>query len=155
VVTLILAENAIVAVLAAVGIFGWVWMAIPVGILALWLVACRLMVRRERVELPVVRRASAGPAPQAAEQQRDPDATQDIPAVTDAAPDDPDSWDPVPVTLPTYVSKPVASRSVRTIDLDSTGVWTSGRSEADSALVRDAAPADDESGSEDQRALGS
>lgn len=48
-------------------------------------------------------------------------------------------WDPVPVTLPTYVDKaPAARRSVRTIDLDSTGVWTSGRSESDSALAREA-----------------
>ncbi len=48
-------------------------------------------------------------------------------------------WDPVPVTLPTYVTKePAARRSVRTIDLDSTGVWTSGRSEIDSALARGA-----------------
>ena len=48
-------------------------------------------------------------------------------------------WDPVPVTLPTYVGKaPAAPRTVRTIDLDSTGVWTSGRSESDSALAREA-----------------
>jgi hypothetical protein len=157
VVTLILAENAVVAVLAAFGVFGWVWMAIPVGLLAAWLVACRLMVRRERAELPVVRRTGtaepvAGPEAQAA------DATQGIPVVAESTPPrDPDAWDPVPVTLPTYVSKPVATRSVRTIDLDSTGVWTSGRSEADSALVResgDAAQArsDDEG---EQRALGS
>ena len=39
---------------------------------------------------------------------------------------DPDLWDPVPVTLPTYVGKPTAQRTVRTIDLDATGVWTSG-----------------------------
>jgi hypothetical protein len=26
-------------------------------------------------------------------------------------------WDPVPITRPTYVSKPLASRTVRTIDL--------------------------------------
>ena len=52
-------------------------------------------------------------------------------------------WDPVPVTLPTYVSKePAARRSVRTIDLDSTGVWTSGRSEIDSAIAREAEQAD-------------
>ena len=51
---------------------------------------------------------------------------------------DPDSWDPVSVPLPTYVSKPVAPRSVSTIDLDSTGVWSSGRSESDSALAREA-----------------
>ncbi len=48
-------------------------------------------------------------------------------------------WDPVPVTLPTYVGKAAAApRTVRTIDLDSTGVWTSGRSESDSALAREA-----------------
>jgi hypothetical protein len=51
-------------------------------------------------------------------------------------------WDPVPVTLPTYVSKPPARRSVRTIDLDATGVWTSGRSESDSVLAREAEAAE-------------
>jgi hypothetical protein len=154
VVTLILAENAIVAVLAAVGIFGWVWMSIPVGVLVVWLVACRLMVRRERAELPVVRRTSPASSPTPVEV--DSDATQGIPAVAEeVAPRDPDSWDPVPVTLPTYVNKPVATRSVRTIDLDSTGVWTSGRSEADSALVRDSAPVERNSDDGEQRALGS
>ena len=159
VVTLILAENAIVAVLAAVGIFGWVWMAIPVGILAAWLVACRLMVRRERAgtELPMVRHPAAPQAPDAPVAPVDADATQGIPAVAETpAPRDPDSWDPVPVTLPTYVGKQVAARSVRTIDLDSTGVWTSGRSEADSALVRDSAPAaEKEQAAEERRASGS
>jgi hypothetical protein len=59
------------------------------------------------------------------------DDTTSLPAVTG-------SWDPVDVPLPTYVSKPAAARSVRTIDLDSTGVWSSGRSAADSALAREA-----------------
>jgi hypothetical protein len=157
VVTLILAENALVAVLAAFGVFGWVWMAIPVGILVAWLVACRLMVRRERAELPIVRR-TGNSDPVAGPEAQDADATQGIPVVAESTPPrDPDAWDPVPVTLPTYVSKPVATRSVRTIDLDSTGVWTSGRSEADSALVRESGDAaqvqaDDEG---EQRALGS
>jgi hypothetical protein len=45
----------------------------------------------------------------------------------------------VPVTLPTYVSKEQATRrTVRTIDLDSTGVWTSGRTDSDSAIAREA-----------------
>ena len=45
----------------------------------------------------------------------------------------------VPTTLPTYVTKPAAQRrSVQTIDLESTGVWSSGRSESDSALAREA-----------------
>ena len=56
---------------------------------------------------------------------------------------DPAMWDPVPVTLPTYVTKPTAARrTVRTIDLDSTGVWTSGRTDADAALAREADEAD-------------
>ncbi len=51
----------------------------------------------------------------------------------------PGSWDMVPTTLPTYVSKPAATRrTVQTIDLESTGVWSSGRSESDSALAREA-----------------
>ena len=55
----------------------------------------------------------------------------------------PSMWDPLPVTLPTYVSKPAAARrTVRTIDLDATGVWSSGRSESDSALAREADEAD-------------
>ena len=36
----------------------------------------------------------------------------------------------VPTTLPTYVSKaPAVRRTVQTIDLDSTGVWSSGRND--------------------------
>ena len=45
----------------------------------------------------------------------------------------------VPTTLPTYVSKaPAVRRTVQTIDLDSTGVWSSGRNDVDSALARGA-----------------
>ena len=50
-------------------------------------------------------------------------------------------WDPLPVTLPTYVGKPRATRSVRTIDLNAPGVSSSGRSSADSALVAESATA--------------
>lgn len=69
-------------------------------------------------------------------------------------------WDPLPVTLPTYVSKPKARRTVRTIDLDEPGTWTSGRSEEDSRLVAESAPAPstgtaDEGLDEQQRAVGS
>ena len=60
--------------------------------------------------------------------------TTSTPAITD-----PSLWDPMPVTLPTYVSKPAAERrGVRTIDLDSSGVWTSGRTEVDAAIARQA-----------------
>jgi hypothetical protein len=66
-------------------------------------------------------------------------------------------WDPLPVTLPTYVGKSRAARTVRTIDLSQPGTWSSGRSEADSKLVEDAAAAKDETVLErdDQRAVGS
>jgi hypothetical protein len=63
-------------------------------------------------------------------------------------------WDPLPVTLPTYVTKPRASRSVRTIDLGSPGVSSSGHDAADSALVADAGgPGEQEPPA--QRAVGS
>jgi len=70
-------------------------------------------------------------------------------------------WDPLPVTLPTYVSKPKARRTVRTIDLDEPGAWTSGHTEEDSRLVAESAPAEatgtteGESFDEQQRAVGS
>ena len=103
------------------------------------------MVRKERA----VRAARATPvrkrrttlADQVIAEEDAGDNTDEIPAVrADVAeiPADPDAWDPVPVTLPTYVGKAAAGRTVRTIDLDSTGVWSSGRNEADSALAREA-----------------
>jgi hypothetical protein len=39
----------------------------------------------------------------------------------------PGLWDPLPITVPTYVSKPLAPRTVRTIDLSAPDVTTSGR----------------------------
>jgi hypothetical protein len=43
-------------------------------------------------------------------------------------------WDPVPVTLPTYVHKPRAPRTIRTIDLGSDDIQTSGRKHEESAI---------------------
>lgn len=132
VVLLILAGNVAVAALAYFGYLAWSSQAIPAGVLVAWLVACRLMVKKERAVAPV--RAEATPA---AEVEDAGPATEEM-APVPAAERDPDSWDPVPVTLPTYVDKAEASRSVRTIDLDSTGVWSSGRSESDSRIARQA-----------------
>jgi hypothetical protein len=84
-----------------------------------------------------------------------------VPTPRDPAPAavEPGLWEPLPVTLPTYVSKPAAERrSVRTIDLDATGVWTSGRTESDAALVREAeqrARADQGDAAGHDRAVGS
>lgn len=157
--------------LVAARLLSWPVLLLPTALLVAWLVACRLMVRRERgisgplaripatvlpeaapafvagptgeetqevavVSAPLAEEAVSGvlPAPAAEGRQEPVDVpTPRAPAAAAGL------WEPVPVTLPTYVSKPAAERrSVRTIDLDATGVWTSGRSDADSALVRDA-----------------
>ncbi|MFC9324717.1 gephyrin-like molybdotransferase receptor GlpR [Kitasatospora sp. NPDC057015] len=39
----------------------------------------------------------------------------------------PDSWEPVPVPLPTYVTAPVAPRVTRDLDLGAPGTWNAGR----------------------------
>lgn len=124
---------------AVFGVISWWYVAIPAGLLAAWLVACRLMVRGEQLRrFDADLREATGEQPAvAADPATDADIdpledTTQTPAVTD-----PSLWDPMPVTLPTYVSAPTAERrSVRTIDLDSTGVWTSGRTEGDAAIAR-------------------
>ncbi len=166
VLSLILLANVAVVALSAAAVTPWPYVAIPAGLLVAWLVACRLMVKKER--------AAFVPAPRAAPVvEHDDDTSTGIPPVTDdllagvtgeavtasaLVSTDPSMWDMVPVTLPTYVSKPAAvRRSVQTIDLESTGVWSSGRSEIDSALARSAeeqAKAEKAAG-DDQRAVGS
>jgi hypothetical protein len=135
---LLLGLAAVVAVCAA-GRLAWPYVAIPVGLLAAWLVACRLMVKKERAARPTAFIDSTDVDPTEGDESAPTGAIAPVPAVAVTADG---LWDPVPVTLPTYVSKPPARRSVRTIDLDSTGVWTSGRTEADSALVRGAEAAE-------------
>jgi hypothetical protein len=69
-------------------------------------------------------------------------------------------WDPLPVTLPTYVTKPKARRTVRTIDLGEPGTWTSGRTQEDAEIAAratgspDATAADDESSASGRRVVG-
>jgi hypothetical protein len=138
---LLLANVAVIAV-ATARVVDWWWVAAPAGLLLAWLVACRLMVRRERTWRPsVVDQVVEALVEETAERPAVPmdEADTDTFAVVGA---DPDMWDPMPVTLPTYVGKAAAQRTVRTIDLDATGVWTSGRSEADSKLARDAEQAE-------------
>ncbi|MDO9494540.1 MAG: hypothetical protein Q7J48_02455 [Nocardioides sp.] len=137
VVSVIGAANLVVAAMAIGAVVPWPYVGIPTAVLVMWLVACRLMVKRERAadapvaRLPLVEAEPDGPI------------TEEIAALADEVEvdveRDPNAWDPVPVTLPTYVTKEQATRrTVRTIDLDSTGVWTSGRTESDSAIAREA-----------------
>ncbi len=60
-------------------------------------------------------------------------------------------WDPLPVTLPTYVDAAVAMRTFRTIQLGEPGTWSSGHSTEDAraavpaaAMASHAASADDD-----------
>jgi hypothetical protein len=56
-------------------------------------------------------------------------------------------WDPLPVTLPTYVTKPRAGRTVRTIDFGQAGAWTSGHIEGEDVEL----PHRKDAGEDDQR----
>ncbi|MFC6345552.1 hypothetical protein ACFP8W_26435, partial [Nocardioides hankookensis] len=166
--------NLVVIGVAAFSVIAWPYVAIPAGLLVAWLVACRLMVKGERKVLaPTTRMPVETPAKEeqveatepaaevagqvAAEVSDEIDPMQDTSAGI-AAIVDPAMWDPVPVTLPTYVTKPAATRrTVRTIDLDSTGVWTSGRTDADAQLAREADKAARKTrrDGDDQQAVGS
>lgn len=166
VVCTILLGIAVVGTLAALGFVRPAFTFIPVGLLVAWLVACRLMVRSERASDDLVMRRPSVPQPEDAADageagEADP-LTEEIAVVhveadlvvptgalaahaeSEPSSDNepakrPGDWDPVPVTLPTYVAKePAAKRTVRTIDLDSTGVWTSGPLASDSELAREA-----------------
>jgi hypothetical protein len=173
----ILLANVVVVALAAFAVIEWAWTAVPAVLLAVWLVACRLMVRRERAASAPVANPVATPAVETveADTERVAEPVEPVAARLDETPEqvadledtssiaavvDPMLWDPVPVTLPTYVTKPAARRrTVRTIDLDATGVWTSGNTAGDSQLAREAEQADKAARSrktdDDQRAVGS
>jgi len=172
VLAVLLVANLVVIGVAAFSLVAWPYVAIPAGLLVAWLVACRLMVKSERKVLaPATRMPVEPPAEEqpveAPERQAEVEAElDDIDPMADtsagiAAIVDPAMWDPVPVTLPTYVTKPTAARrTVRTIDLDSTGVWTSGRTDADAALARESDDADKAArksrrDGDDQQAVGS
>ncbi len=170
-----------------------VWsIAIPVGLLTAWLVACRIQVRGEygmsssreprsrtgrawkpRVRMAQIRRLAGSAAEDedtvtviVSGQFEDVDPgrrhiMENVPleadaldeqlviAVPSAASHGELVWDPLPVTLPTYITKPRAGRTVRTIDFDAPGAWTSGHVEGEQTELP--MPAAEESSSDDQR----
>lgn len=153
--TLLLLADVVVGTLAALAILQ-VWaVAIPVGLTLAYLVLCRVLVKRERraaTPIRVRRRRTASPSIEGDDDET-PDVvvrstpvveefsdTEDtaalqISAVAAAAPDGGSLWDPLPVTLPTYVDKAKAPRTVRTIDLSAPGVSSSGHDAEESQLV--------------------
>ncbi|MCT9079955.1 hypothetical protein N4G65_25890, partial [Streptomyces fulvoviolaceus] len=59
-----------------------------------------------------------------------------------------DSWDPVPVPLPTYVTAPVAPRATTDVDLGAPDAWSSARSTS-VAPEQEAKPVAEDGGSEE------
>jgi hypothetical protein len=136
--------------------------AIPVALTVAYLVLCRTQVRHEG--RPVVRRAPVveeQPATEVVEHvevevrvdeqrvghfdQASEDtmsvAVADLQSALAPTADGGTLWDPLPVTLPTYVGKPTAKRTVRTIDLGEPGTWTSGRTAEDALIAAEASAA--------------
>jgi hypothetical protein len=145
----------LLVVTAATGVAAYlaylpVWSpAIPGALVVAWLVLCRLMVRKgAAVRRPVARTTVVTQGHQATcsvvepFETVEPVETVETPlpptssAVEPAETDDGSLWDPLPLTLPTYVSKPAARRTVRTIDLTQTGVTSSGHQAEDTDLAR-------------------
>lgn len=179
VLSVILGFNVVVAALAAAGVFGWAWQAIPVVLLVAWLVACRLMVKSEiaadgvllapQAHTPTDEMDAAEHDTDQEEVPADYDVDRNEQGFDEVAPTaetstmtavDAGLWDPLPMTLPTYVNKPAATRrSVRTIDLGEPGAWTSGRTEESAEIAREAdaaaKAARDDKGSEPRKAVGS
>lgn len=141
---------AVVGGLAGFAVIPLYAIAAPAALIVAWLVACRVQVR---AELGISRTAR-----QAADDREDTiivsgqfedldpgrkHVMEDVPleatalddqiviAVPSVATTGEALWDPLPVTLPTYVTKPRAGRTVRTIDFGSAGAWTSGHIEGE------------------------
>lgn len=130
VLVLLLALAAAVAGVAAVGRLP-VWSpAVPGALVVAFLVTARLQVRRARTstwERSLRSTAATAVAPAGDEPDDAPTVVLDavlqqqqvVAAPVSAA--DASLWDPLPVTLPSYVSKPRAERSIRTVDLSGAG----------------------------------
>jgi hypothetical protein len=142
-------------------VLGWrgyapTWtVAVPLVLVVAFLAIARRTVRREQVRRVVVAsgedlatpapvaKAETGEAVEAVEREDTVGLRRAELAEPDALPleDEGSLWDPLPVTLPTYVSKPRARRTVRTIELTQTA-QSSGHDPVDSALVRQAEAAE-------------
>jgi hypothetical protein len=168
--TFLLLCDVAVAVVAYLGVVSWWAMAAPGALTVLYLVLCRTQVRRESLADFDVLAGRSGvdgdtspqPATEVTEvvevvQARvdedgvaDFDDTEDtvgipvalLEAVAVQTTDGGTLWDPLPVTLPTYVTKPQARRTVRTIDLGEPGTWTSGHTVEDTRIAAQAEAGD-------------
>jgi hypothetical protein len=110
-------------------------LAVPGGIVLLFLVASVRAGQRERAwddlvyeRIRQAEEQAAAEAELAASAELEPVVAylpeEDYPLLPA---DDEDSWEPRDVPLPTYLDKPRAPRTVRTVELGEPGTWSSGR----------------------------
>ncbi|SEQ92750.1 divisome protein SepX/GlpR [Microlunatus flavus] len=119
----------------SVGWLPWWSVAVPGGLVLLFVVVSRISVRAMRRDLDaryvaisrgsdektvMISRKDAEAKTAKVKKAKKKDAKAD-------ADGKPGLWDPLPITVPTYVSKPLAPRTVRTIDLSAPDVTSSGR----------------------------
>lgn len=173
----LLALAAVVTGLAVAAIIPMLSTAAPAALILVWLVACRIQVRGERGLSTRKPRAAASSKDKAVKDSYDAEATiivsgqfediepdrkhvmqkveleadaldeQLVIAVPVGATTGETLWHPLPVTLPTYVTKPRAGRTVRTIDFNEPGAWTSGHIEGENTEL----PTRKDAGEDDQR----
>ncbi|MCB0912001.1 MAG: hypothetical protein KDB60_10355 [Propionibacteriaceae bacterium] len=142
----------IVAGLAIARIGAWWGALIPAGLIVLFLVVARFSVRGMRADL----------ARRAAEIRDCTDEETVAISLTEADVADHEHsvelsipvnaveslWDPIPITRPTYVSKPLAPRTVRTIDL-SAPLPTPGRIPVTADPIEPPAEPDEQTGAQE------
>ena len=117
------ALTCVVGALAGFGVISWWAIAVPLGLIVAFLAVARFSVARMRRELTaracVLRGGDVVDEATVAIPVLDEAAEENELSIEIAAPvERPGSlWDPIPITAPTYVSRPLAPRTVRTIDL--------------------------------------
>ncbi|MEV5979178.1 gephyrin-like molybdotransferase receptor GlpR [Streptomyces sp. NPDC052114] len=115
--------------------------------------------RRPAPAEPVVDEAEEGPAPEtetglsalaadrrALVEQTDHAEWVDQQRERQRGPGRGDSWDPVPVPLPTYVTAPVAPRATGSVDLGAPDAWSSARSSTAEPVAETPDAAEDDGG---------
>ncbi|WP_435969623.1 divisome protein SepX/GlpR [Streptomyces sp. Qhu_M48] len=162
--TLLFAGFTLGAVVAAVGGIAFLWVpAVPALLLSAYIVHLRTQERRRFVYVMDRRRAeaaaarlresrrpaptpelspeaSSAPSPQEADRRalvEQTDHAEWVDQQRERGPARGDSWDPVPVPLPTYVTAPVAPRATSGIDITDPETWSAARS----STAADPAPA--------------
>ncbi len=154
---------AVVGVLTWIGLIATYAVAAPAALIVAWLIACRLQVRSELGISRAERKAAVDTEDTVTVSGQFEDINpgrkhemEDVPLEADALDDQiviavpsvsttgDALWDPLPVTLPTYVTKPRAGRTVRTIDFGQAGAWTSGHIEGEDVELPGRTEVDDE-----------